>query len=88
MEHDVLLCPKCEDQLCEGETDLKKQIWVVKACGHVYCGECTANRATKAPSKGKRKQPVAQVNEGFRGCVVEGCNAKTTGKTGMFQLFI
>lgn len=34
-EDDVLICPKCEGILCEGETDLKRQVWAVKACGHV-----------------------------------------------------
>jgi hypothetical protein len=35
VEEDVLICPKCGNVLCEGETDLKKQVWAVRACGHV-----------------------------------------------------
>lgn len=34
-EDDVLVCPNCGDELCAGGTDLKRQVWVVKACGHV-----------------------------------------------------
>ncbi|MBE7179852.1 MAG: hypothetical protein INR71_01370, partial [Terriglobus roseus] len=34
-EGDVLVCPNCGDELGEGKTDRKKQMWVVKKCGHV-----------------------------------------------------
>jgi hypothetical protein len=34
-ENDVLICPKCGDELCEGDSDIKKQVWAVRACGHV-----------------------------------------------------
>lgn len=34
-DDDELICPKCHEVLCEGETDLKKQVWAVKSCGHV-----------------------------------------------------
>lgn len=34
-ENDNLICPNCEDDLCVGDTDLKRQVWIVKACGHV-----------------------------------------------------
>lgn len=34
-EKDVLVCPNCEDELCVGESELKKQVWIVKNCGHV-----------------------------------------------------
>lgn len=32
---DVLVCPICDDELGAGESDTKRQVWVVKACGHV-----------------------------------------------------
>lgn len=38
-ENDILVCPNCGDELCEGKTDQKKQVWVVKKCGHVSCTE-------------------------------------------------
>jgi len=34
-EEDDLLCPNCGDELCCGESELKKQVWIVKHCGHV-----------------------------------------------------
>ncbi|KAL8735978.1 MAG: hypothetical protein Q9166_000540 [cf. Caloplaca sp. 2 TL-2023] len=34
-EEDVLVCPNCEDELGTGKDDTKRQVWVVKACGHV-----------------------------------------------------
>ena len=35
-EEDVLICPNCDDELGVGENDMKRQVWVVKACGHVW----------------------------------------------------
>lgn len=34
-EEDVILCPRCGDELAIGKDDTKKQVWVVKQCGHV-----------------------------------------------------
>jgi hypothetical protein len=34
-EGDDLVCPNCDDELCTGDSDLKKQVWIVKGCGHV-----------------------------------------------------
>lgn len=34
-EKDVLVCPNCDDELCIGGSDQKRQVWLVKACGHV-----------------------------------------------------
>lgn len=34
-EEDVLVCPNCGDELSVGVGDLKKQVWMVKGCGHV-----------------------------------------------------
>ncbi len=34
-EKDVLVCPNCEHELCCGPDDVKKQVWIVKSCGHV-----------------------------------------------------
>lgn len=33
-EHDIVVCPNCEDELGTGD-ECKQQIWVVKQCGHV-----------------------------------------------------
>ena len=32
---DVLVCPNCDDELGLGDDEVKRQVWVVKACGHV-----------------------------------------------------
>ncbi|KAI4189892.1 MAG: hypothetical protein L6R41_001151 [Letrouitia leprolyta] len=34
-EEDILVCPNCEDELGLGKDDVKRQVWVIKACGHV-----------------------------------------------------
>ena len=34
-EGDVLVCPNCDDELGLGDDEVKRQVWVVKACGHV-----------------------------------------------------
>jgi len=34
-EGDVIVCPNCGDELMTGETETKRQVWVVKTCGHV-----------------------------------------------------
>lgn len=34
-EADVLVCPNCEGELGVGDDDLKRQVWVIKSCGHV-----------------------------------------------------
>lgn len=34
-EDDVLVCPSCMDELSIGDDEVKRQVWVVKACGHV-----------------------------------------------------
>ena len=35
-EEDVLVCPNCGDELSTGPTEVKRQVWVVKSCGHVH----------------------------------------------------
>lgn len=34
-EEEVLVCPNCEDELCVGSSEQKRQVWLVKGCGHV-----------------------------------------------------
>lgn len=34
-EDDVLVCPNCDSELCKGDDDVKKQVWIAKQCGHV-----------------------------------------------------
>lgn len=34
-EDEVLICPNCDSELCKGDDDVKKQVWIAKQCGHV-----------------------------------------------------
>jgi len=36
-ENDVLICPNCDRELCSGDTDIRRQVWIIKGCGHVSC---------------------------------------------------
>ena len=45
-EEDTVICPNCDAELGQGETEEKRQIWVVRSCGHVRDRnsiECFAN---------------------------------------------
>ncbi|KAJ4372582.1 hypothetical protein N0V86_007942 [Didymella sp. IMI 355093] len=86
-EDDVLICPNCDSELCKGDDDVKKQVWIAKPCGHIYCGECTANRAVKKSAKGKEKQAPPKTRP-FKECVVEGCGKKVSSSKAMFQVFM
>ncbi|KAI9687804.1 MAG: hypothetical protein M1822_001884 [Bathelium mastoideum] len=89
LEEDVLVCPLCGDELGAGEGDVKCQVWIVKTCGHVYCGACAHGRGS---AKRKGKEPAdkgkGKAKQSFTSCVVEGCNKKVSGPRQMFQLFL
>ena len=34
-EDSVLVCPNCDEELGMGEDELKRQVWIVRSCGHV-----------------------------------------------------
>jgi hypothetical protein len=84
-EGSALVCPNCDEELCVGDDDVKRQVWVVKACGHVYCGECTTNRSLKRSSKGKERHPNTAP---FKACVVEECGKSVSNKKSMIQVFL
>ncbi|KAK5380664.1 hypothetical protein LTR20_006892 [Exophiala xenobiotica] len=84
-EDDIVLCPRCGDELATGKDDTKSQVWVVKQCGHVYCGECAANRP---PIKGARRKTNVKPPSLFKECVVDDCNSKLTGKLAMFPVYL
>jgi len=98
-EADVLICPNCSDELGAGDDDQKRQVWVVKACGHVgalcagskasansrqvYCGLCAKNRS----KRGKTRDPSLPLP--FSKCVVDGCEkTKVSHHKAMFQLYV
>ncbi|KAJ9660718.1 hypothetical protein H2201_006797 [Coniosporium apollinis] len=85
VEGDVLVCPNCGDELALGREALKRQVWIIRACGHVYCGECTAARSK---SRRKGKEPAKSMPMPFKVCVVESCGKKCSSKTSMLQLFL
>ncbi|KAF2703542.1 hypothetical protein K504DRAFT_392348 [Pleomassaria siparia CBS 279.74] len=87
-EDDTIICPNCRDDLCLGDSDLKKQVWIVKGCGHVYCGECTANRSLKKSAKGKERAAGRPRPPAFKSCVVEGCEKRTVSPKSMIQIFL
>lgn len=84
-EDDVLVCPNCDDQLGLGDDEVKRQVWVVKACGHVYCGECAKNRSTNkkilASASSKRIKP-------FSKCVVEDCGKSVANVKSVIQVYM
>jgi len=83
-EEDVLLCPACECELSTGEEEVKRQVWLLRKCGHVYCGECAASRNKRSAKKGKERLDEVPP---LKKCAVLGCDAKTNGKQ-MIQLFL
>ncbi|KAJ4362580.1 hypothetical protein N0V83_010674 [Neocucurbitaria cava] len=84
-EADVLVCPNCGDELCVGEDEVKRQVWIAKGCGHVYCGECTTNRSVKRSAKGKERPTRTKP---FKDCQVEGCGKNVANKKSMIQIFL
>jgi hypothetical protein len=44
---DTIVCPKCMHELCSGRTEEQRQVWVIKACGHVsYSSPLSTNERT------------------------------------------
>ncbi|KAF4551214.1 Hypothetical protein D9617_14g076710 [Elsinoe fawcettii] len=88
-EDEVVCCPNCGDELAVGGSEEKRSVWVVKGCGHVYCGQCMLHRhASKRNSKGKQKDDGTKVEvQPFKQCVVDGCTQKVQ-KAQVLQLFL
>jgi hypothetical protein len=85
-EDDVVVCPNCDRELGIGDGP-RQQIWVAKNCGHVYCGECTTNRAmskkkTTAPS------PAFKTTKPFSKCKVAGCEKPVSAPKSMVQIYL
>lgn len=84
-EDDVLVCPNCDDELGLGDDEVKRQVWVVKACGHVYCGECAKNRSTSRKpllsTTSKRIKP-------FSKCVVDECGKNVSHVKSVIQVYM
>ncbi|PWY94160.1 hypothetical protein BO94DRAFT_532121 [Aspergillus sclerotioniger CBS 115572] len=80
-EDDVVICPNCEMELGMGD-EVKQQIWVVKQCGHVYCGECASNRSLSKAKKTTSK------TKAFSKCQVIGCHKPVSSPRSMFQIYL
>ena len=102
-EDEVLVCPNCGDELGLGKDDIKRQVWVIKACGHVSRCKIWLNlnlanyrqvycgECTKHRSSSKRaKVARAAITKPFNKCVVEGCsNTKSiSGAKSLFQVYL
>ncbi|KEF53524.1 uncharacterized protein A1O9_10499 [Exophiala aquamarina CBS 119918] len=85
-EDSVVLCPMCDDELATGGNDTKQQVWVVKGCGHVYCGDCATNRHVSKSKKDKKAASLKSIP--FKICAVEGCDTKVGHKTAMFPVYL
>jgi ribosomal protein L37AE/L43A len=88
-EDDIVVCPNCGDELAVSEDEVKQQVWVIKSCGHAYCGTCTTNRTvSKSAKKGKGRATEDTVAvKPFSKCVVDGCG-KTISKTSMIHVYL
>lgn len=84
-EDDVLVCPNCDDELGLGDDEVKRQVWVVKACGHVYCGECAKNRST---SKKSQLSATSKRIKPFSKCVVENCGKSVWHHKSVIQVYM
>ncbi|KAI7345163.1 hypothetical protein KC354_g14866 [Hortaea werneckii] len=94
-EDEEVVCPNCGDELGMGSSEEKQQVWCVKGCGHVYCGDCAHNRHRPQSKKGKARASDLPASTAatavppppFKKCVVDGCG-KATGKSNMFQVYL
>ena len=100
-EDDVLVCPNCDDELGLGDDEVKRQVWVVKACGHacaiysstllqlifvqVYCGECAKNRSI---NKKTLLSATSKRIKPFSKCVVEGCGKNVSSVRSVIQVYM
>ncbi|KAF2762753.1 hypothetical protein EJ05DRAFT_495616 [Pseudovirgaria hyperparasitica] len=84
-EDEILICPNCQDELCTGNDDTKRQVWIIRACGHIYCGECTQNRSM---SKRKGKSKALFEAAPFSACVVDDCMSNVKPPKSMIQIFL
>ncbi|KAI4726934.1 cell cycle control protein [Aureobasidium sp. EXF-10728] len=89
-EEDTIVCPNCEDELAVGESEEKRQVWVVKGCGHVYCGTCMNNRKrrTNKGTKGKGRADEPVLPPPFSTCQADDCRIRVSHKNDVMQIFL
>ncbi|EMC98385.1 hypothetical protein BAUCODRAFT_138136 [Baudoinia panamericana UAMH 10762] len=88
-EEDVVVCPNCGDELAVSEDEVKQQVWIVKTCGHAYCGDCAQKRLRKVSKKGKQRatEKEESLPAPWSTCVVKECGAKAT-KSAVIQVYL
>nr|OQO23805.1 hypothetical protein B0A51_08163 [Rachicladosporium sp. CCFEE 5018] len=79
-EEEIVVCPNCGDELAVAGDGEKGQVWVIRGCGHAYCGTCMANRNKGGSRKGKARITDPSPTLPFKSCVVEDCKRKVTTK--------
>ncbi|KAI5367824.1 Putative E3 ubiquitin-protein ligase complex, subunit SLX5/Rfp1 [Septoria linicola] len=84
-EDEIVVCPNCGDELAVSENEKKAEVWIIKKCGHAYCGNCVQLR-TKA-ARGKGKAPAHSMPMPFKECVVHGCKEKA-GPKAMLHVYV
>lgn len=86
-EDEEVVCPNCGDELAVGKDEVKQQVYVVKSCGHAYCGECATRERLSASKKGKGKALDPSIPPPLKKCVVVGCG-KSALKNHMVHVFM
>ena len=59
-ENDVLVCPNCDSELCKGDDDIKKQVWIAKKCGHVSSVHCYTSTSKRSNTHNRSTAASAQ----------------------------
>lgn len=97
-----LICPNCEEELCVGEDEVKRQVWIVKACGHVgslaldvpkailtsHQVYCGECTTNRATKRSAKGKERPPNTKPFKECVVEKCGKKVSSPRNMIQIFL
>ncbi|KAM0722562.1 hypothetical protein Q7P37_002003 [Cladosporium fusiforme] len=86
-EEEEVVCPNCGDELALGCGEVKQQVYVVKTCGHAYCGECATRERPASNKKGKGRALDPALPPPLKKCVVVGCEKSAT-KSQMIHVFM
>lgn len=102
-EEGALICPNCEEELCVGNDELKRQVWIVKGCGHVCIDlihethehtlilrqvYCGECTANRSAKRSAKGKERPTNTEPFKVCVVDGCDKNVSHKKAMIQVFL
>ena len=100
-EDQVIICPNCDQELAVGESEVQRQVWVSKGCGHVgqlpkfsihhYLPTvkvyCGQCAQNRHKSRTKRGTKPS-TSKTFKTCVVDGCGKLLSSPKNMFQLYL